>query len=157
MMQNRDKHRCKALTKKGERCRKVGRFSKGYCPIHASQAEKNRLNKYATTAGAAAATFTVVEKIIELIPYFMAHVPHHGKFQQEALNFLEHGDFHGFELMCTRQSRLMPPRTKKTLRALLTSLHQLTSRIDKLPEIQRQVVARDLTDVLENSSKKGAD
>ncbi|MGH1466833.1 MAG: hypothetical protein ACRBBQ_15890 [Cognatishimia sp.] len=124
--------------------------------MHASQAKKNRLGRYATAAGATAATVTIVEKIIELIPYFMAHVPHHGELQKEAMDFLEQGDFRGFELTCTRLNRLMPPRTKITMRALLTSLHQLASRVDKLPETQRLAIARDITVSLELSYNKGA-
>lgn len=140
-----DLARCQGITNDGERCKKRGRFPKGYCPVHVAQAKKRGLREYATFAGAAAATATVIEKIVELLPYFMGHVPHHGSFKKDAVELLEMGRFRELDGILNKQSRLMPRRLQEKTRRQILQFHALLPQLDKLSEIKRRELGKEIS------------
>ncbi len=146
MQQKRlDVVRCQGITNSGERCKKRGRFPKGYCPVHVSQAKKIGLGGYATFAGAAAATVTVIEKIVELLPYFMGHVPHHGRFEKDARELLEDGRFRELDRLLVKQSRSAPRRIQEKMRRPLTQLHASLPHLDRLTESKQRELGREIS------------
>ena len=137
--------RCQGITTSGERCKKRGRFPKGYCLIHVAQAKKIGVSGYATFAGAAAATVTVIEKIIEALPYFMGDVNKQGIFKKDAVELLEMGRFRELDGLLAKQGRSMPQRLQEKARHQILQFHALLPQLDTLSEIKRRELGREIS------------
>lgn len=149
-----DVARCQGITQSGERCKKRGRFSRGFCRIHVSQAKKRGLGGYATFVGAAAATVTVIEKIVELLPYFTGHTPHHGDFVEELSDLLKDGRFRDVDQALIVQSRSLPQQLQQKARRQISQFHALQRQFDRLNESKRRELGQEISERL-GQNKKG--
>ncbi|WP_417409908.1 DUF5763 domain-containing protein [Hoeflea sp.] len=149
-----DLSRCQGIANSGERCKKRGRFPRGFCPLHISQAKRRGFGNYATAAGAAAATVTVIEKILEWLPLITGHTPQNGGFKEEILDLLETGNFREIDRAIATKSWMVPPRLKEKARRHAVRFHALQPQLDRLNESERRTLGAEVSKMLDLDSRR---